>query len=262
MGIPVRKANEILDELRITSVQDLQLLEKIAFQRKAVIEIASLASAEARLVRGRKRSVIVVAQEIDDPRRRRFSIAHELGHLELHHARSAFPCDSDNIDDWLSSQTDVNIEQQANEFAAALLLPERFFAPLCLEYDISTESIKQLAEIFNTSLMATGRRYVAYCEVPAAIVWTQQREIRWFQRNTDFEDYGFFPNVHSLVDEDTIAARFFDNDPLPRSPNLVKASTWMEGRNFEDIYIQEQCIPMPNYNGVLSLLWVDEDQRD
>jgi Zn-dependent peptidase ImmA (M78 family) len=259
MRFPSRIADEILDELDITNIQDLRLLEEIAFQRKAIVEVESLGTAEARLVRGEPYSVIVIAQEVRDSHRRRFGIAHELGHLELHRLEYTFPCLSDDIDDWGTQKHKLNIEQEANEFASALLLPERFFAPLCLEYEISTDTIKELANTFETSLMATGRRYVYFCEVPIAIEWTQNEQIKWFQRNEEFEDYRFFPNIHSHISEKSIAARFYNNEVLPRSPRPVQASVWMEGSSYKDVLIQEQCIPMSNLNGVLSLLWVDED---
>lgn len=259
MSIPLRAAESIIDELAINDVKDLRLLKELAFQRQAIIQYKQLKTAEARLIVGQPYSVIVISTAISDSRRRRFSIAHELGHLELHKYRVAFPCDSESISNWPSEEIQQDLEQEANEFAAALLLPERFFAPLCWETEPSLDAVQRLAEEFDVSLMATAIRYVRYCYEPVAVVWTQKQQIKWFQRNEAFADYGLFINIHSMIDEDTMTARYFTGEGLPTSPEPVEASIWMAPGRFDEILIQEHCVAMPNYDGVLTLLWVDED---
>lgn len=254
-----QRAATIVEELGINSIKDLQLLEQIAFERGAIVTYRNLDVAEARLVVGRPLSVITISTSISDSHRQRFSIAHELGHLELHRQDVIFPCDALRINDWRHGGDPQNLEQSANEFAAALLLPEQLFAPLCLEKDPSMDTVRELSERFDVSLMATARRYVNFCYDPVAVVWTHKRLIRWFQRNEAFADYGFFINVNSFVENETVASGFFDGEPFPRVAQLVKASAWMIPGNFKDIVIREQCVAMGNYDGVLSLLWVDDE---
>lgn len=258
MSSASRRAALIIENLNISSIEDLQLLEQIAFERGAIVTRKHLDVAEARLIVGNPFSVITISTTIGDHRRQRFSIAHELGHLELHRQEIVFPCDTARINDWASLTAGDSLEQEANEFAASLLLPETLFAPLCLETDPSMDVVRHLSDQFNVSLMATARRYVRFCYDPVAVVWTQRSQIRWFQRNDAFADYGFFIDVNSLVDDATVASRFFEGEALPRSSRLVRASAWMIPGNFRDILLREQCVAMPNYDGVLSLLWVDE----
>jgi Zn-dependent peptidase ImmA (M78 family) len=262
MRSPSLVAASIIEELNIKSVKDLQLLDQIAFERGAIVKRSPLATAEARLVVGRPYSVITVSTTIPDVRRERFSIAHELGHLELHRQERVFSCDSESINDWSSKASIGNLEQNANEFAASLLLPEKLFSPLCLEAEPSLDTVRLLVEQFNVSLTAATIRYVQFCYDPVAVVFTQRRQIRWFRRNEAFEDYGFFVNVNSMVEDSTITARFFNSESLPRSAQLVKASNWMMPGGFKDIYLREQCIAMPSYDAVLSLLWVENEWAD
>ena len=49
---------------------------------------------------------------------------------------------------------------------------------------------------------------------------------------------------------------------MPTSSEIIKASAWMMEGGYKDMPIREQCVPMPNYNGVLSLLWAEEDWID
>lgn len=262
MPSPSRVAASIIEDLNIVSVEDLQLLDQIAFERGAIVRREPLTTAEARLVVGRPYSVITVSITTNNARRERFSIAHELGHLELHRNERIFPCDIESINDWASRASDISLEQEANEFAASLLLPEKLFSPLCLDSDPSMDAVQSLAEQFDVSLTATAIRYVQFCYDPVAVIFTQRRLIKWFRRNKAFADYDFFVNVNSMVEDSSLAARFFNREPLPESAQLVKASSWMIPGGFEDIHIHEQCIAMPQYDAVLSLLWVEEEWID
>jgi len=105
-----RRAALIIENLNISSIEDLQLLEQIAFERGAIVTRKHLDVAEARLIVGNPFSVITVSTTIGDHRRQRFSIAHELGHLELHRQEIVFPCDAARINDWASLNAGDSLE--------------------------------------------------------------------------------------------------------------------------------------------------------
>jgi Zn-dependent peptidase ImmA (M78 family) len=103
------------------------------------------------------------------PVRQRFTIAHELGHFILHSHNdpkevyvdhNTFPLFRDE-----NSSTGASIvEQQANAFAAALLMPERLITEEVknLNLDLTDESaeLTELAKKFNVSIMAMSIRLV------------------------------------------------------------------------------------------------------
>ena len=85
MGDPETTANHILDRLEIYVVEDLLLLDEIVIARGALIRECPMEGAEARLLVGPGKPIISVSSSpFVNPYRRRFSIAHELGHLEMH----------------------------------------------------------------------------------------------------------------------------------------------------------------------------------
>jgi len=96
--------------------------------------------------------------------RKRFTIAHELGHFILHNQDSADTVflDKDFIVKYRSnkaySEIELRQEQEANAFAASLLMPkELIFAELKKEYvkNMSeTELIEELAAVFDVSVPA------------------------------------------------------------------------------------------------------------
>jgi Zn-dependent peptidase ImmA (M78 family) len=132
MADPVAAAERVLNEVGITRIEDLALLELIAWERGALVRSTSRTRAEARIAMAGERAIITVSTTVRDSQRRQFSVAHELRHLEMHRPQGGFALGvSEDIDDWQPQRTDVNREQEANRFAAALLLPERFFEPLC-----------------------------------------------------------------------------------------------------------------------------------
>lgn len=69
-------------------------------------------------------SIMIGVNDLHAPRRQRFTIAHEVGHLEMHKGR---PLVLDHVrinmrDATSSTATDVE-EIEANQFAAAILMP-------------------------------------------------------------------------------------------------------------------------------------------
>ncbi len=261
---PVLAANVVLDDLHITNPQDLNLLELIAFARGAVVQDERLDGATARLVTNGKRAVIRISRTITNPQRRRFTIAHELGHLEMERWGNALMlCKSEHIVEGKLLHVSKPKEKSANEFAAGLLLPERFFKPLCGQADPSLDFIAELAQKFNVSLTATSLRYTQYCDAPCAIVFSQGEEIKWFQGSPDFESLGLFVDVGNDVHLSTIAASLFQGRRLQSTTRRIKATAWLRpGRYQEDATVLEQSQHMPNLDGVLTLLWVDADMED
>ncbi|MBB3119723.1 ImmA/IrrE family metallo-endopeptidase [Pseudoduganella violacea] len=82
--------------------------------------------------------------------RRRFTVAHELGHYVLGHqdAPRDYP-------DSFGSKNSSPIEQQANKFAAELLMPAYVVKAMALA---GSNSLDELANIFVVSKVAMGHR--------------------------------------------------------------------------------------------------------
>ena len=85
--------------------------------------------------------------------RRRFSIAHELGHILLHsdiefkiYNREPLPCE-------------LPIEAEANAFAARIL------APLCVLQFLNLNSAREISEVCNISYTAAEARFSRLCEI-------------------------------------------------------------------------------------------------
>ena len=96
------------------------------------------------------------------PPRRRFTIGHELGHWILHQReQTSLFCRHGQVDDGAGDDGQHKrpelplIEEEANHFAAALLMPA---AMVRREYERTGGDFDRLCEIFSSSRAAMGRR--------------------------------------------------------------------------------------------------------
>lgn len=255
-------ANLVLDRLGISKVDDLLLLKEIVHARGAIIRESLLEGAEACLLIGPGRPIITVSSSpLISRHRRRFSIAHELGHLEMHRGRGLLMnCTKGDIQD-RPDNTGVDAEQEANLFASAFLIPARFVEKPFAENEPSFEIVSEWAAKLETSLTATAFRFVLYTPEPVAVVYSVRGIIQYFQPSSEFTELGVFPDVKNPVGTDTDAKTLFKGLDTKNQWREVKASEWFrENKTAFDKTdtIKEWSIGMPSYEAVLSLLWVDE----
>ncbi len=104
----------------------------------------------------------VIGYNSEEPRvRRRFTIAHELGHYELHRDKSNMFIDKQFI---YRSKNAYNpeeqvMEQEANMFASAILMPTSMVRDLADTIDLKNDdAIEDLAKIFDVSVTAMSLR--------------------------------------------------------------------------------------------------------
>lgn len=81
------------------------------------------------------------------PRRQRFSIAHEIGHILLHSPKSATVYNRE------PSPNDDPLEAEANVFASRLL------APLCVLHYMGVQSAEEIADACDISITAARIRF-------------------------------------------------------------------------------------------------------
>jgi len=89
--------------------------------------------------------------------RQQFSIAHELGHLLLHKFNGN---ERQNIVYYRKNGNKSQVEWEANEFAASLLMPRREFIEFCFNNadDAGKIGLKVIAKKFRVSMQAVRVR--------------------------------------------------------------------------------------------------------
>src|SRR5258707_15581353 len=90
------RAEDLISELQIADSAEIDI-DAIAMTQGALVINGGLSGSEARLARSSKLSIIRVNSAIREPGRRRFAIAHELGHLLLQQSSQLALCTDRNL---------------------------------------------------------------------------------------------------------------------------------------------------------------------
>jgi Zn-dependent peptidase ImmA (M78 family) len=123
--------------------------------------------------------------------RQRFTIGHELGHfLNPWHKppEGGFRCTkADMFAREDGGKVRIKMEIEANEFSAEMLMPKaRFTADLRKLVSPGLEHVVQLAARYQTSKLATARRFVDLYDDAAAVVLTRNGIVEQLHRTKNF----------------------------------------------------------------------------
>jgi Zn-dependent peptidase ImmA (M78 family) len=170
-------AERVIREHNVTAlpVQPITIAERLGIE--VVQKPASHAGVSGMLIRLGDDFCIAYATHISSPGFRRFSIAHELGHYfleghidaifnegEIHESRAGF----------LSTHA---YELEADHFAARLLMPNQLFSTALRRCGEGLAAVEALATLCETSLPATGIRFVECTREPVAVIVSTGSEI-------------------------------------------------------------------------------------
>jgi Zn-dependent peptidase ImmA (M78 family) len=224
-------------------------IEVLAFMRGAVVRGAPVRGARANLIRVGDRGIIGISEGLT-VEERRWAIAHELGHFEIH-ADVSFVglCSSD---DMRASYRAGGREPEANAFAAELLMPADLFAPKCDVARVSWDVVRGLAKTFVVSTTAAALRFVALTDERVAVVCMKEGVIEWTIATKDF---GTRPQRGARVGEWTEAYDFFHRGIVSDTPQTVSASAWLDEDGIDDEELVEHVFASPHLRSALSLLW-------
>lgn len=245
------RATEVLRKLRIQRLDELDI-DAIAFHHGLRVRCGGLSGALGRLTSRGGRGFVRIADGIRQLPRRRYIIGHELGHHLMHAPQGRLSLCSDG--DFLKYDAGAaDAEEEANWFAAELLMPKALFQPQCDVKQPSLAVVRALAATFATTQTATAIRFVDLAPEACAAVWCENGAIKWAIRGPEFWPWIEFGQRLSSY---THAADAFDGKTLPRGPRPVPASAWTSKRN-GDLFEDTEW-----FNGLgatLTLLWLPSE---
>lgn len=230
-----KRAEALVDELGITSPEDLEV-EAIAFDSGVEVIYERLSGCEATLVGYGNRAIATVNPSAVRGRKR-FSVAHELGHWHLHRGRS-FQCRVDEPDANLAPERPL--EREADTFAAHLLMPGVLFKPLIRQ--LGQPDFSHLAEVagtFDTSLMATALRLVGVNTLPVVVALYDRRGRCWGFAAADVPARWF---LRRDLDEDTFTYDLLHRGKECHRLGKQSADAWFENDDAEQYEVLEQCM--------------------
>jgi hypothetical protein len=239
-------ARQVINEFGICSPEHIRVRD-IAVAKGARVLEEPVPGATASLVTLGEQAIVRVSPESNEERKR-FSIAHELGHLVMNHVTSIqkICTDADMLNWYQSSQ-----ETQANFFASELILPTQLVTPRCDVGIVNFDVVKEIAKDFRTSLTATAIKFVRLCPERCAVVYSTNGVIKWCYKSPDWWP---FIRVGQELDGRTLAYDFFAGRAMESDPQEVDADAWVESTGIYELV--EHSVASVQYDFVLSLLWI------
>jgi Zn-dependent peptidase ImmA (M78 family) len=166
---------------------------------------APLDGAIAQLVRNGNRAYILLSERVTDSGARRFSIAHELGHLDLGHPSCA-PSD-------LAVRSCSRLEAEANAYGAELLMPRELVFRDCQASPVALDAIMAIASTYRVSILAAAIRFTELTTRSCAAVFSRHERVKWVARSATFK--------HDIPRDATLASVRAFIGSSPRSEHAV-----------------------------------------
>ncbi|GHV03852.1 hypothetical protein FACS189485_07980 [Spirochaetia bacterium] len=187
-----------------------------------------------------------------------FSIAHELGHFYLDgHIDHVFKAGDIHISNAGSFSKD-QYEQEADAFAASLLMPESMLKDILWKIGDGFSAIESLSRLCNTSLTASALRFTDLTENFMIVIISTNNIIdycRISKKVWNLKDI-FIPKHGQKIPPNTITEKLYNNSNNTESMNHlsgdVDISDWLETE--KSYYATEEVIRLGKYERVLTVI--------
>lgn len=155
MITPQTEAQALLDLYYINSPEEINL-SRIADGELLIIKEDDLDGCLGKIVFMKECGIITIDNKMKNLGQKRFTLAHEFGHYFLEGKSGKtykYSCSECDINSYKSSKI---VEQNANEFAGELLMPEMCFKKFIGKNDLTIDALILLSQKFSVSPLQLG----------------------------------------------------------------------------------------------------------
>ena len=243
----------MLEECGVTRPDEIDL-EAMAAANGAEIVDVDLEGATASVLRLGRLSRIRISNRIHDIGWRRFSIAHELGHMRLGHE---IPHGDDAVEKLCKPFDKARSipEREASVFASEVVMPEGMVRPRCAVSQVTLAPARAIADEFMTSVLASAMRFVELTDESCAIAYSSLGRVRWLKPSATFPDW--IPRGRSL-DPRSAAFDYHESGAIDGAPQLLTADVWLPRDRVDSGHVQlvEHSAVIAPLGAVFSMLWI------
>ena len=251
-------AEQLLRELQIDALP----IDPFEIARKLDIELkplpASAGGASGMLLHVSGVFGIGYPTHVNNQGFRRFSVAHEIGHYRLPgHVDAVLDARGQHFSKAGFRSTD-RYEQEADQFASALLMPAKLFAAAAGRAGDGLKAIKTLQATCETSLEATAIRYAQTCRDPVAVIRSSADAIDYAVMSSPLMDFPGLDWIRkgSPMPSGSVTADFNANaDNIARGRRAEGQSClqdWFNGQHRQEIV--EEVAGLGSYGKTLTVL--------
>jgi len=252
---PASAANEVHRRLGWSNPDDFTL-DEMANALGIVIKEVAIGGSEGRILIDGDEAIMSIDSSITYAPKRNFVIAHEIGHFILHKNIAPLFSETDHtLSEWYQNGPQ---EQQANQFAAELLMPAMIFKEKLAKRKLNIKLVQEMSSYFKTSLTATFLRYATCGDFPLMVIFIEGGLVKWKSVSDDFPFK--FLQINSEVPPLTVAGDLFNKNQYEDEPEKIDAIEWFpentQLHRDPDYQLWEQCYRV-SPTGFISCLWTD-----
>ena len=248
---PARKlADAVRERFDLGHVPDLEYLCRCLNLRIEKVDTTSFVGALVRVGEDQGGRMLL-QRDLAPEGRRRFTIAHEIGHFLIEgegHAQTTAG---------RPASEDDEAETPANEFAVELLLPEKRFLKLIDFEKPSLKNIDNIANYFHMSATATALRYQRLCAFRCAILKSQGDKIEWCVPLHGNGNFPYLLRSDTAVPVGSVLEKRRADERLKSGLHEVPSVTWLAPDDAKRVpHLFEDSKFYPRHDVGLTLLWV------
>lgn len=252
---PGEQAEARIVELGITDPRDLDV-EAIAADAGVTVQYGPLNGCDATLVGFRRRAIATIKRS-PSRGRERFSIGHEIGHWELHRGKS-FRCRVEDPSENLAS--DATLEKEADSYASHLLMPGSLFNPIIKPLGMpGFRQIEEVAERFQTSLLATTIRLAHVNKLPVIVACYTLTKLRWHVRASDVPNRWW---LRDKLDNDSFAYELLTVGKTYPVPRKQPGEVWFTNDDAHKYEVREHCQQTGNGDALVLIYLSDSEMME
>jgi len=212
-----------------------------------IIEAPIKADAYLQCINGK--SYIILKESLED-KRKKFTIAHELGHFFIPgHSELMFGCDIKEMD---FKNDYAPREREANLFASELLMPSHIVREY-FDGKINYGIVSEIATMFDVSFLVALNRCIDLATEDCIVICSVNRHIKWFKATKYFPYMLNCKNVNIM----SLAEELFDLKVFKIKKVIEPGYIWFS--NADDISIEEESVLFPNYKQVISMIHLKDE---
>jgi len=257
------KAIKLLEEIGFDEITEIPMDILVSGLGATLIE-ESLKNCDGKIIKGRKKTLIKINSDISYEGKKRFTIAHEIGHYLLHEKLEVHNENSNTLNWFMTAENQAKQgiqEKEANEFAIELLMPSKIFQKEAHGKMFCPELIKHLSDRFKTSITSTLFRY---CELknlhPIFIVFIYNGTVKYWKKSQDLyvkvkDIVKLNPPVDSVAQEYIDANYEFIYSGKEKAQPIEKSTWFVLDQYTKDTPFFEYCIPTKQYKTLISVIW-------
>jgi Zn-dependent peptidase ImmA (M78 family) len=246
-------ATKLIDKYCYESPSEINL-EALLYAENLKLKEEPLYNCEGKILFDEDTGIITVNSLSKDANQKRFTIAHEMGHFYNEKGKGSYRCGHHEL---YGTRRNLTREADANDFAAEMLMHEKWFVDFVKGKMLSTKLLINTANHFGVSLSATAIRYAEIGTHPAAVVMSKEGKVKWSFINKGFRIQ--FIKWGAEVSDLSYTSDFFKGDPIPAEAEDVPARAWFRGSFYikDGDRVNEFNIPFTSYNSILTVLYFD-----